>query len=247
MTPDFRLLLKYALATAIMFVLSLAWYSPAFALSTASYISGWTDSTGGRAATPWNHSVTLPQFDPSLGTLYVVTIYIDGNLTGNVTATNNSSAAIPSLTIATASNLVANIPGTTDGVPVPIVLVGTSGTYTNVLVGAKKSKTTATAVHTLYNTASNENNTNDVINNFSYYLGSGNVEIPFDATSTWSVVGAVAGLDITSTANAGVSVTIQYDYQAVPEPSTYILLGISLGCVAFVRYRMTQGQATQTT
>ena len=79
------------------------------------------------------------------------------------------------------------------------------------------------------------------------YVGTGTFDYAPTALAWNSSASSISNLTLNLNTKSATWIEIAYTYDTIPEPSTYILLGISLGCVGLVRYRMTLGQAQQTT
>ena len=223
------------------------------------YLTGY-GSTGvhpAQIATQWGllDSTTTPaianitQFNPALGTLKNVVITVKTEysvnttvtavtaLTGNWTAGMETYAYLPGLDpyyVDYANDVVL----TSASTPSQPLNLAPGATATFSVTNAVKSFTLDYAV-------------NGGILTLAPFIGTGNIDSPvanvngigLKAINTYTIINGGGTGNWAFTNKAGVRVSVQYEYDAVPEPSTYILLGLSLGCVGFVRHRMTRDQA----
>jgi hypothetical protein len=240
-----------------LFVLTVILVSTCFdnyaqALQTQVYSTGYTDTTGGTQTGPptasnWGPiTLSLQKFDPVLGTLNAVTIYLKGTVNGYFTLKNNNAVTINAndVTVASSQSSIRTIV-TSGGIDRYIYPTGTNygatgtGDVPNILAGQTWTSPVDTST-TLSNTQRPS-----VATYGTFYTGTNKFDLSVESLGLTSYTGP-ANVAYTSYSNTGFWVGVQYDYTAVPEPSTYMLLGISLGCVGFVRYRMTRGQSQQT-
>jgi hypothetical protein len=193
----------------------------------------YTDSVP-QTVTNWNNSVSVPLFDPSLGTLdsvsFTMTGYVQGtgqfeSLDATPSTVTMDLAATLKLKRPSGSTLVISLPdfNTSDNVTAYDGITdfgGTSGkTYSN--VGANDTESV--------NTSSPSDMT--------LFTGVGNITLPVSATGSSNASGPGNIVEsFATTAWADVSVT--YNYQVVPEPSTLALLGI--GAIGLLAWRRRQ-------
>jgi hypothetical protein len=191
-------------------------------------------STASTVATPY--SITLPGFDPSLGTLNsaTVTLFLAGTPFArilNFTAANGTGAGGNFVT--GSSDYVLTL----SGPDLASAIATLAGTYTDVPVG--------TAILTPIPEAATSDSKSFSASNLADYIGAGSVtfELNADDTDTGTQVGGPDVLLFGSAAPTITSATaaVSYDYTAAPEPGTFALMGLGLGAaVFFARRRIAQ-------
>jgi hypothetical protein len=176
---------------------------------------------------PFSYVLSLPKFDPSLGTLTGVTLSVDASVLGMVQIFNISGTT-KSFTNATAS--------------VPMTATGPGGVV---------ATTTATAVVASGTAAPGLNSYPPVLGlsqglapvapvNFGLYEGVGTFNGTLAVTAASGTFGGTGGggsLFFGGTAEAGGAINVEYTYtpSVVPEPTSMALLGI--GMTSFLAFR----------
>jgi hypothetical protein len=162
------------------------------------------------AVAGWTQNVTFAQFDPSLGTLLDVRIGLTGDISGGISAENLQ---------ATASALMASLPG-------GITVYGPDG---NIITSVRPSLSVSANLGAFDGTADyigasglSFTGHSDSQSAAAYrpdaaalaqFIGTGSVGL---SVGSWAALTAAgpANLQLLSTANAGATITLQYDYLA---------------------------------
>jgi hypothetical protein len=183
-------------------------------------------------------TTTLPQFDPSLGTLTSVTVTLNGNGVTDITATETADIAT------TVSTLLTNVGLTLTDVSVGLNL-SESMTGQPLVGGNPISITNPLLIAALghYDSGSLAlmgTQTDQVFGGLSGFIGLGDLtfDLAGNALTTQSFSGG--NLNTTQATSAGGGVTITYDYDTgnVPEPGTLSLFGTGLlGLAGMLRSR----------
>lgn len=192
----------------------------------------WTDTIP-VASTNWSGNLSVPLFNPSLGSLISVDITLDGSVSGTAKYENLSASpatinlnlqATITLTKPDTSTLVqiiplANISDPATAYDLTTDFDGDSGGTFSGLSGAASDSTTLTAPADL-----------------ALFTGIGTISLP--ASATGASFGSGSGNLITQfSSSAGAGMTVKYNYSVeVPEPGTLALLSGGL-LIAAVRRR----------
>ena len=199
-------------------------------------------------STSFNVDVALQKFDPTLGTLTGVTISFTADIIANIVVSNSL------LTQQSFSNATASVPVTVTGPG--------SSTASGTAVAGPASGTVGPAVQytipvvppfnvtvptqtTVSGLTAQTSGSHDVSSaDFALYEGSGGslVHLTFSGNSGTFAGSGVNGVSFGGSATAGGDVKITYTYTAspppaVPEPSTFALLGLGSLGLAVGAYR----------
>jgi hypothetical protein len=184
------------------------------------------------ATTNWDSSITIPLFDPSLGTLDSIQFSLSGHVEGSAGFENkdaepatitmdlqaflklqrpDNSVLVLTMPVASTSDNASAWDGIDD-------YAGTSGkTYPNLMADSSDSATSSSAA------------------DLALFTGVGNITLP--VTAVGASTGSGAGnllLQFSTFASAGATVTYNY---TVPEPASLGLMGLSGVALLFRRRR----------
>jgi hypothetical protein len=175
----------------------------------------------------WDQTLSIPQFNPSDGTLDSVSLQITGSGTASLAYQNNSSSS-------TTNKVFLDLTWEVERTDSTVLLNDTKEWYVNWSSASGASynagpwNTAPTPTDLTYTTPAD----------LAYFTGSGSAD--FLASGSNSVMESLSGGNFTiSTPNSlGVTVAVTYNYTPVPEPSILVLLGLSaIGLLAYARRR----------
>jgi hypothetical protein len=179
--------------------------------------------------TDYTQSVSLQQFNSSLGTLNSVTVQLDGDFTiTSLTFTNNAATT---QTFTASSGIKFGL----SGVGIAFNTGATLGVDVNngasiVLAAGATSVDYAQPLGTLANSGSKSGSVLPA--NFAAYQGNGTVAFNFGTQTTTTFFGGGGNIQFNQTTVAGGAVKITYNYTAVPEPlpvfSGLVVVGFAL-------------------
>ncbi len=144
-------------------------------------------------------AITVPQFNPALGTLCSVTISATGTASGTATGTNNGGRAATFTITLSASVLVTGPSGTANLNPLP----ATSETFTAISPGNSGTISGQTGTATVTETATS---------GLANYIGTGTVLFGASANGTSSTTVTSGSVSTVYTTTAGASLSVSYGY-----------------------------------
>ena len=187
----------------------------------------------------WTSSVTLPRFDPSLGTLNSITFRLSGTVQGSAQSENTSPSAGNDITLNLSAALQLFRPGSLDlanrlVVTTPTVAnTFTASVYDGVTDFAGTSGVTyaglsATKVNkTVFSSDADK----------ALFTGLGTIDLPLTAIGKSRATGGGSAISVFDTQARGeVTVTYNYGASAVPEPRVYGAFGV-LVCAGLAALR----------
>jgi uncharacterized membrane protein len=182
-------------------------------------------------ATNWNSAISVPQFDPALGTLTNVAWTLNGNIAGGARfesfdidprTLNINFEATLRLFAPDSSTLAVVTPATSTSVSLSGYDLGLDFGGTS---GGRVTNIVATA------TSGNNSSSPSIL---AMFTGAGVASLPVSAAGSFAFTG-VSNLISQGNVSAGVAVEIIYTYDPIPTPGALALLG--LGGLAAARRR----------
>ena len=175
--------------------------------------------------TTWQSTLTIPQFDSSLGTLASITYTITGTVTGTAQASNNSTSSTDDVTLNLSAKLrLSDSLGTTLVQSVPLL-------STDELLA--KGDGTGDVPHyvapsgiTLNGLSVGYNQVNSSSSDLGLFIGTGTIDLTMKATAQSGGIGDSGNDTFNFTTFADASITVVYNYTTpVPEASTWAAIG----------------------
>ena len=179
------------------------------------------------AQTELNSTVSCARFDIAGATLTGMSLNVAGTVSGTVTLTNNSSTSQSASATSTSEFYWGPLAGFTFLNPA-FTAAYTTGTVTIGCCGASQSYSGLAG----NNSASQTNS-----GVYAPYTGAGNFNIAVSTLTGLGVKGGGGNIVASQTTRAIATATVTYTYNTVPEPGTYMLMGLGVTVLGLVRRR----------
>jgi hypothetical protein len=171
-------------------------------------------------------SFTLPQFDPSLGTLTQVDVLVLGNSSGGSNGIENLGVTAGTADLSIGTNITVTGPSSLLVIPTPFTLL--TGIPLAPFDGLVDFG--GTGGFTLIGGASSASDSDTLLGGFGPYTGLGNVTFNYTSAvnTTSSLLNVSPSSQNTSSPSFGFDASVTYTFTPIPEPSSMALAGIGL-------------------
>lgn len=201
-----------------------------------TYSDTYGPTTIGSAA--WWAGASLPQFDPSLGTLTMVTLTLDSDTYAGIISWDNEASSLSSVTLGIGAQVTITAFGTLAvNTTVPLQIDSLSVTADTDAAPDYAGTDAFWVVGGLGSDSSSTNSTNAAV--LALFTGVGTFDV-WLSTSLSTLVSTTGGWG-PSTTTAGATdgtITVTYEYTSTPAPATIALLG--LGSMFLIRSKRKQ-------
>jgi len=185
-------------------------------------------------ATPWDVTLSFPQFDPALGTLLEVKYTLVSALLGQGGIENQNEESGGSYSFTIRNRVTVDDPSSSQVINLAVESTqnGTLSAYdsTTDYDGASGDSFT--------NVTANATDSWLISSGLGAWIGVGTVNADTSARASFEVSGDVAGDAVAFVQNDGsASLTLEYKYDEIPEPGTLALLAFGIPALAAWRKR----------
>jgi hypothetical protein len=181
---------------------------------------------------------TLDQFDPALGTLTKVTLTLDANAFAGSIDWDNEAAIPTDVTLGIGAQVTAVGLAGLSVIAIPLQIGSQNGVAAD---NDGAADFVGTDSFSVVGGTGNDTQSNILLSGFGAYIGTGTFDTTIASVvqNFLSTTGGYGPIQQTAGSTDGL-VTVTYEYTAVPEPSTAMLLALGLGGLAVRRGRQTR-------
>lgn len=182
--------------------------------------------------TNWTDSVTIPLFNPGLGTLLSVDFVLGGTVDGSAMFESLDAAPQVVTTEVSAAITLKRPDLSTLVVATPVASATTPVSFFDGTIdfGGPSGATLPSITNSIVESATAPPPASDL----ALFTGIGNIVLPVSAVGS-SNAGSAANLLVVFGTKASADVRVRYTYAPVPEPSSFILAMTSLAGIAGLR------------
>ena len=225
-------ILQCILPTLLICAVVLTWTGPLASCTHAATVS-FGPSAWSFSLSPGSTTVNLSQFDPSLGTLISVELFLSGTEQADVTAENDGVSGG-----SMSANLSGSLQGKGPGAIAPIVtlLMSTSGGPVSV-AGTDGTPGSGPDFHDFGTLSDSQSDSTSTTSNLPTYTGLGTVAFQISGSGGFSVSGVSDSTIHVTNFGASGEASVVYTYTPVPEPASIVLAAVGLLGIAALRRR----------
>lgn len=179
-----------------------------------------------------NTTANFTKFDSSLGTLLSVSVQYDGHFDSTITLYNHAAQAQTTKATSTVDFSLASSDAGINGLVNSLAISGSATT------GSVTLATGETKVYGPYTGSGSDSFASTNSGDLAKFTGPGSFNFTVATLSGLGIVGGGGNIDSSQVTHAGAKVTVTYEYRAVPEPASVVMLGLAGGLLGVaVRFR----------